>query len=226
MLLLSPLPPGCAVPAPRCASRRRSSRAVVPLAPSSPPPRPRPRALVVARSSPEQLFDVATLCVLPVYALMAAFPRSRRLRAALLSPWPWLGLAALYAHLLAASWREDTLSLMFSLSAAHAPLPALPTLASVGAMFARPAAAAASWVHLLSLDLFLARFVYLDAARRRVVAAHSLALCCLAGPLGLACHGATAALAHAVRSRARAARAGTATGRGGGERGEAGAAVV
>ena len=38
------------------------------------------------------------------------------------------------------------------------------------------------WLHLLSLDLFVARHVYLDSLALNVPAAHSLTLCCMFGP--------------------------------------------
>ena len=74
----------------------------------------------------------------------------------------WLALAVLYGVLLAQSWRADTLALMFPPA-----WPPLPRLSAIAAMFERPAAAAAFWVHLLTLDLLVARFVLQDGVRRR-----------------------------------------------------------
>lgn len=60
--------------------------------------------------------------------------------------------------------------------------------------------AASAWVHLVALDLFVARFVYLDAAKYSasegdlvapVPVRHSLVLCCMFGPLGLMSHAIT-----------------------------------
>jgi hypothetical protein len=107
----------------------------------------------------------------------------------------WLSLAGLYGIALALSWRGDTLGLM-----ALAPAPSLPQLTNIAAMFSRPAAAAASWVHLLALDLFVARHVYRDATRKRVPATLSLLLCMLFGPTGLLCHAATVALCERRRN--------------------------
>ncbi len=122
----------------------------------------------------------------------------------------WLCLAAVYAALLAQSWRADTLGLMFPLAA----WPPLPRLTGIAAMFTRPAAAAASWVHLLALDLFVARFIFEDAARARprLPAAHSLLACMMFGPSGLLCHAVTRAACeraarHATARAAAEARA-------------------
>ena len=48
--------------------------------------------------------------------------------------------------------------------------------------------AVTAWIHLLSLDLFVARHVYLDAIRTEVPAAHSLVFCCMFGPVGYLSH--------------------------------------
>ena len=113
----------------------------------------------------------------------------------------WLGLAVLYGVLLAQSWRSDTLALMFPPA-----WPPLPRLSAIAAMFTRPAAAAASWVHLLTLDLFVARFVLEDCSRRRwrgarFPAAHSLVACMMFGPTGLLAHALTIAVLERLEAR-------------------------
>ncbi len=185
--------------------------------------------------SPDTLFSLASVAVMPLYGMMICSPRAKlargraaacrrrswrltfapvraQTRRVLNSDALWLALAGVYAAALVQSWRSDTLGLMFSL----APTPALPQLTNIAAMFTRPAAAAASWVHLLALDLFVARHVFRDAARRRVPAAHSLVLCMMFGPTGLLCHAATVAAAEYMRRRRREAGAAAAvTTRGG-----------
>ena len=52
--------------------------------------------------------------------------------------------------MLVQSWQADTVALMFSARG-------WPELSSIAAMFLRPASAAAFWVHLLCLDLFVGR---------------------------------------------------------------------
>lgn len=113
----------------------------------------------------------------------------------------WVGLAVLYAALLVQSWRADTLGLMFPVLSAWPPLP---RLSGIAAMFTRPASALASWVHLLTLDLFVARFIFLDARRRRKVrlpAAHSLLACMMFGPTGLLSHAVTVQLCERAARR-------------------------
>ena len=106
----------------------------------------------------------------------------------------WLALACLYGVLLAQSWRADTLALMFPPA-----WPPLPRLTAIAAMFERPAAAAAFWVHLLTLDLLVACFVLQDGQRRRRDArtpvAPALVACMMFGPTGLIVHAVTRRLA-------------------------------
>ena len=149
--------------------------------------------------SPDALFSLASFAVMPLYGLMICRPKARLTRLLLNSDTLWLGLAALYCAALVQSWRSDTLALMFSLT----PLPQLPQLGNIAAMFTRPAAAAATWVHLLSLDLFVARGIFSDAAAKRVPCAHSLVLCMMFGPSGLLCHAATVAVVSSVRRHRR-----------------------
>ena len=160
-------------------------------------------SLLGALLSPDALFSLASFAVMPLYGLMVCRPKARLTRQLLNSDALWLGLVTLYVAALVQSWRSDTLALMFSLT----PLPQLPQLNNIAAMFTRPAAAAATWVHLLSLDLFVARGIFSDAAAKRVPCGHSLVLCMMFGPSGLLCHAATVAIAAAWRrSRMRAPR--------------------
>lgn len=168
----------------------------------------------------DALFATASVAVMPVYALMLCAPRARlarsrpgcasaaltrytQTRALLRSSSPlWLLIAAVHALALAQSWQSDTLALMFRSASDTLGLPALE---NIQRMFARPDAAAASWVHLLGLDLLVARHVHSDALRRRLPAAHSLVLCMMFGPTGLLCHAATRALVQRLRAAQAAA---------------------
>jgi hypothetical protein len=55
------------------------------------------------------------------------------------------------------------------------------------------------WFHLLTLDLFMARYISQDAAVWGVLGAHSVLLAFFFGPLGLLSHIATKTLAQMTR---------------------------
>lgn len=50
------------------------------------------------------------------------------------------------------------------------------------------------WSHVLSWDLFVGRWIYLDGRRRGIFTSHSVLLCNLIGPPGLLAHAATCLL--------------------------------
>ena len=155
----------------------------------------------------EATFPIATVYTLCLYALML---RGRASRHLLRSLRPFAPLAVLYVVLLALSWQPDTVSLMLPGSLEEGLRTGtpqfFPSLRGIMALLSRRATAASAWVHLLTINAFSGRHIYLDGLRRRVPVAHSLALSLLAGPLGLACHLATAAAAAALRRRQRRSR--------------------
>ena len=152
--------------------------------------RPRPATALQLAALPETLFSVATAAVVPLYALLLARPHARCTRRLLASDALWLGLSALYATLLALSWRADTLALAFPSDATLPLPPAFPRLTQIAQLFERPAAAAAYWVHLLAADLFVARWVLQDARRSHppTPTAHTLVAALLFGPTALLSH--------------------------------------
>ncbi len=126
---------------------------------------------------------------------MAAAPRWRATRALAASPACLAPPAAAYAVLLAWSWRPDTLALILpgslavGLAGGWAPQ-FIPQLAGVAALFARPATAASLWVHLLAVNLFAARAIYLDGLTEGVPTGAAVLLAAAAAPLGLLVHAA------------------------------------
>jgi hypothetical protein len=163
----------------------------------------------------EASFGLATSYGLCLFLLLL-LPPSRLRRSVVVNLWTYLPLLLLYLAVLFQSWEADTLSLMLpgSLSEALATGKPqfFPTLAGIQSLLSRRATAASAWVHLLAVNAFLGRHVYLEGCRRRVPTHHSLLLALFAGPAGLACHLLTVAAVAALR-RARARRVG------GGERG-------
>jgi len=68
------------------------------------------------------------------------------------------------------------------------PAVASPTLAGVAGVLGTPLGAAAGWAHFIGFDLFVGRWMYLDARERGVhalVMAPLLVLTILLGPLGM-----------------------------------------
>lgn len=105
----------------------------------------------------DTLFNIANLTVLPFWVIMIALPR-----------WPWavrvirsplivLPPALIYAAIVLPLVAQGGLD--FS---------SFGSLAGVMGLLSNPAGAAAGWAHFLAFDLFVGRWVYLDALEPRI----------------------------------------------------------
>lgn len=125
------------------------------------------------------LFAFSQALAAVFWILMIAAPGWRLTQSLLREPWPVAGLAGLYVLLL--------------LPQLPALLPALspPTLEGVAPLLGQPAGATLAWIHLLTFDLFVGRWIYWDArarGRHPLTTALCLVLTLAFGPLGLLAH--------------------------------------
>lgn len=134
------------------------------------------------------VFTLGTAAVLPFYTLMVVAPKAEVTRKSMESSIPFIVLGLLYAFLLYLSWTPDTMRLMF---ASQYWLPELPGIAK---MFSSEMTLASAWIHLLAVDLFAARQVFNDGLENEVETRHSVSLCLLFCPIGIATHFITKAL--------------------------------
>jgi hypothetical protein len=125
----------------------------------------------------DQVFSASGLLVMPLWLLMVLAPRWSVTEWLMRSPLVVLPAALLYAALIVPS--------LFDV------LPALarPELGPIAALLGTPAGATIAWVHFLAFDLFVGRWVYLDARERGIsswVVSPVLVIVLMVGPLGLA----------------------------------------
>jgi len=123
-----------------------------------------------------RIFELSNFAVLPFWALMILAPRARITARVLASPWVVLGPIALYAGVVLPGIAEIL------------PLVARPELGPIAALLGQPTGATAAWAHFLAFDLFVGRFILLDARERALpglVLSGVLLLTLLLGPLGL-----------------------------------------
>ncbi|KAJ9534796.1 hypothetical protein QJQ45_017216, partial [Haematococcus lacustris] len=105
---------------------------------------------------------------LVLFLSMVLTPRLRAVQQLMTSLWVFAPVALIYLGLLAYSWTPDTLSILFpgslqeGLSGGFKPqfFPRLPAIAQ---LFSQPATAASLVGHVLSINLFLGRQIYLEA---------------------------------------------------------------
>ncbi|KAB8318082.1 DUF4281 domain-containing protein [Tolypothrix campylonemoides VB511288] len=124
-----------------------------------------------------QIFNVANLFVLPFWALMIFLPKWKVTQRVMESYIPFLPLAAAYLYLFVTSITPENAQALSS-----------PQLADLARAFADEKVTATGWIHFLTFDLFVGRYIYLEGQKTGVWIIHSLALCLFAGPLGLLSH--------------------------------------
>jgi hypothetical protein len=120
--------------------------------------------------SPELAFTLLNLAVLPWWGLWLVAPRSERARSAASHSGIFLGLAAVYALLLAAALGGD--------------LPGI-GYAALRAALASPTGFLAGWTHYLAFDLFVGAWILRESQRIALEPRPYLLLALLVGPLGL-----------------------------------------
>ncbi|KAK7381081.1 hypothetical protein VNO78_33605 [Psophocarpus tetragonolobus] len=127
-------------------------------------------------------FTLGTTAVLPFYTLMVVAPNSELTKKSMESGVPDIVLGVLYAYLLFLSWTPETVGLIFASKYL------LPELTGIGKMFSSEMTLASAWIHLLAVDLFAARHVFLDGQENQIETRHSVSLCLFFCPIGVLTH--------------------------------------
>ena len=125
--------------------------------------------------TPETLFPLSSLLVMPFWLLLIFLPRWRVTERVMAGPWVAVPAALLYAVLV--------LPRFVAIFAAVAN----PTLAGITALLGDPAGATIAWVHFLAFDLFVGRWVYVDGRSRNISAwliSPILFMVLMLGPVG------------------------------------------
>jgi hypothetical protein len=125
------------------------------------------------------LFDASFLLVAPFWLLMIALPGWRVTRRVIASPWIAAPAAALYLALVLPGL-PGVLGAVSS-----------PSLEAIAPLLGTPEGATVAWVHFLAFDLFVGRWVYLDARARGItpwLTSPLLFLTLMLGPAGLLGH--------------------------------------
>jgi hypothetical protein len=113
------------------------------------------------------LFTASTVFVAILGFLMIVFPAWSKTRQLVTSPWSIAPIAIAYGILLGWSWQPDTFNLILPGNLADGFKGGFnpqffPSLAGIVTLFSRVATAASLWVHILAINAFAAREIYLD----------------------------------------------------------------
>jgi len=125
------------------------------------------------------VFDASFLLVAPFWLLMIALPGWGVTRRVIASPWIAAPAAALYLALVLPGL-PGVLGAVSS-----------PSLEAIAPLLGTPEGATVAWVHFLAFDLFVGRWVYLDARARGItpwLTSPLLFLTLMLGPAGLLGH--------------------------------------
>jgi len=123
----------------------------------------------------ETLFAVTNLLVAPFWILMILAPTWAMTKKVIEIRWILLPIALTYALPILPRLATDL------------PKLANPHYATINALLATPAGTALAWAHILTADLFVGRWIYLDSRSRNInpfLMAPIMLLSLLAGPLG------------------------------------------
>ncbi|MCI0572130.1 MAG: DUF4281 domain-containing protein [Myxococcaceae bacterium] len=134
----------------------------------------------------QRVFEWSSLLVMPFWALMVFLPRARLTER--LMRWPLGPLLPALVYLALLLPRVGDV------------LPAVmrPELSGLSALLATPEGTTLAWAHFLAFDLFVGRWIYLDARERGVsplLTAPVLFLTLMVGPVGLVAYLVVRALA-------------------------------
>jgi len=124
---------------------------------------------------PEFLFQISTIFVMPFWIAMAFFPRHNRIVNVIRSPWIII-VPAIFYLILALPIVGDILIAV-----------SVPNLDALVELLATPLGTTISWMHFLAFDLFVGRWIYLDAHDRSIspiIIAPILFLTLMLGPVG------------------------------------------
>ena len=125
------------------------------------------------------VFSLSGVLVMPIWLAMIALPGWSVTRRVVASPLVALAPALLYAVLIVPRLLE-----LF-------PMIAAPDLESIALLLGTPEGATIAWIHFLAFDVFVGRWVYLDARERKMsawVSSPILFFVLMFGPLGFLMH--------------------------------------
>ena len=125
----------------------------------------------------EQLFNLANIYIVPFWALMIFLPNWQLTKKIIGSYLYFLPLIGLYIYYLAASFEPNSFATL-----------ANPTLSDIAAFFSQEGSAGAGWIHFLTMDLFVGRWIYWQGEEKKIWIVHSLILSLFFGPAGLLSH--------------------------------------
>jgi hypothetical protein len=130
--------------------------------------------------TPSQVFDLENVAIFPFWGAMMFAPDNSATKAVMSSYLVPFLTGAVYVYLVWFSFHDPRILESFSTGK--------PDLEALAKGFSYEWCMAVGWAHFIAMDLFVGRWVYLDAQKNRVFAIHSLLLTLFFGPTGAVSH--------------------------------------
>ena len=143
--------------------------------------------------TPEAVFNVENAAIFPFWLGMIAFPKNKVTETVMGSYAVPVLLGLVYIYLTYYSFSDPRIIEAFSTGK--------PDLAALSKGFSYEWCMAVGWAHFIAMDLFVGRWIYLDARKNDVFAAHSLTLCFFFGPTGVISHTLTRGITSLARGK-------------------------
>ena len=141
--------------------------------------------------TPSQVFDLENVAIFPFWGAMMFAPKNPATKAVMSSYLVPFLTGAVYVYLVRFSFHDPRIIESFSTGK--------PDLEALAKGFSYEWCMAVGWAHFIAMDLFVGRWVYLDAQKNEVFAVHSLLLTLFFGPTGAISHVLTRTAAGLVR---------------------------
>lgn len=144
-------------------------------------------ALAFGNGDIQEALKVATFAPQPFWLLMILLPKTEATKRIMGSWYPLLGCSLVHLFIVIVSASQDNGTAPI-LEFADVFDPAKNTQDGMVGMMRYPNFVSEEWSHVLTWDLFVGRWIWLDGLKRGVFTPHSVLLCNLIGPPGLLLH--------------------------------------
>ncbi len=124
-----------------------------------------------------QLFNILNIYAMAIWAIAIFAPNwsiTRKIMSSLLFLIP---LICLYIYFLVVTFDFESITVLSDFN-----------LENIALLFSQEGTAGAGWIHFLTMDLFVGRWIYWQGQEKKIWTVHSLLLCLFLGPVGLLSH--------------------------------------
>jgi len=163
-----------------------------------------PLSDIITNSSIQQAFRLGTFGPQFLWVLMIVFPTSQFTKKIMGNSLSIVAFCLVHLFIVITSINQpDGTAPMLEFQGVFDPSPTADPLKAMMGMMQYPNFVSEEWTHVLTWDLFVGRWIWMDGLKRGIFTPHSLLLCNLIGPPGLLLHFITAAFTRTTDTEAK-----------------------